>query len=122
MSWDVTLYRFDKHPITIDTDISGLERKPLGTVAQVRDLISKQLPEVEWESFYTGYYLGDNYRLDFFVGSFESDEDDVIDHLAISIHGLYSDEAIDTLLRLATPYGWTIQEMMEGQLILANDL
>jgi hypothetical protein len=29
----------------VDTDISGLERVLLGTVAEVRDLVTKQMPE-----------------------------------------------------------------------------
>jgi hypothetical protein len=121
MSWDVTLYKFAECHLTIDSDISSLERLPLGSVAEVRNLISKQLSEVEWEAYYTGYCLGEDYRLDFFVGSHDSDEEDVIDHLDISIHGIFDDAAIDVLLRLAMPYGWTIQEMMEGCLILPSD-
>jgi hypothetical protein len=121
MSWDLTLYKFAEHPFAKDIDIGELERLSLGSVAEVRDLISKQLPEVEWEAYYTGYFLGEDYRLDFFLGSYDSDEEDVIDHLDISIHGLFSDAVIDVLLRLATPFGWTIQEMMEGQFILPNE-
>jgi hypothetical protein len=74
-----TLYKFAEQPLGVDTDISGLERVLLGTVAEVRDLVTKQMPEVEWEAFYTGNYQGDNFRLDFFVGNYDSDEEDVID-------------------------------------------
>jgi hypothetical protein len=118
MSLDFTLYRFADYPLHPDTDVGSLERLPLGTVAEVRGLISVQLPGVEWESFYTGYLDGDGFRLDFFVGSYTGDDDDTIDHLDIAVHGHSIDSAIDALLQLAGPNQWAIQESMEGQLIL----
>ena len=55
MSLDFTMHRFADFPLHPDTDVARLERLPLGTVAEVRDLISGQLPGFEWESFYTGF-------------------------------------------------------------------
>ena len=118
MSLDFTMYRFADYPVHPDTDVVSLERLPLGTVADVRDLISVQLRDVEWESFCTGYLNGDGFRLDFFVGSHTGDDDDTIDDLEISVHGHAIDSAINALLQLAGPNRWTIQESIEGQLIL----
>jgi hypothetical protein len=118
MSLDVVLYKFSEYPLAIDTDISGLEHVPLGTVAEVRDLISTQLPDTEWEAYWTGYCLGKNYRFEFFVGSFDSDEDDLIDHLDVTVYGQLGEAAINALLMLAIPNQWTIQEVVDGKFIL----
>jgi hypothetical protein len=118
MSWDVSIYKLSEHTLYSNGTVNDQDRIPLGTVAQVRDLITKRLPEMVWESYYTGYCLGEDYRFDFFVGDYDSEDDAIIDHLDVCVHGLFSDAASDTLLRLTVPYGWTIQEMMEGRLIL----
>lgn len=120
MSWDVVMYRFNDYPLKPDADVEGLERLPLGKVAEVRDLVSAQLPDTEWDSYYTGYLIGDGFRLDFYVGSHDSEEDDTIDHLDITLHGNPSEAAIDTLLLLADPNRWTTQEMTNGMLILPD--
>lgn len=120
MSWDVTAYRFADYPLQHDTDTRDLERLPLGTVAEVRDKISRQLPDTEWEANWTGYYPGEGFRLEFFVGSFDSEDDDVIDNLDFSVYGEI-DEVISILLALAKPYQWTLQELSEGQLILPGE-
>ncbi|MCG7989736.1 MAG: hypothetical protein JAY64_08600 [Candidatus Thiodiazotropha weberae] len=117
MSLDFVIYKFPDYPLTADVDIRDKEQLPLGTVAEVRDLISAQLPETEWESYWTGYYLGKESRLDFYVGSYDSDEEDLLNHLDIVVHG-GGEDMFDLLFKVAHPYHWTIQEMSEGQLIL----
>lgn len=109
MSWDVTLYKFSEYPLSADADTSSMERLELGTVAEVRDLISKQLPETEWEAFWTGYCLGNGFRLEFFVGSYNSNEDDVVDKVEVAVYGSV-DLAVQELIKLSHPYQWTIQD------------
>lgn len=118
MSRDVVMYRFNDYPLKPDADLERLERLPLGKVAEVRDLVSSQLPDTEWESYYTGYFIGDGFRLDFYVGGHDSEEEDRVFHLDITLHGNPSEAAIDTLLQLAHPNRWTTQEMVDGMLIL----
>lgn len=116
MSWDVTLYKFNEYPLPAGTDISNMEKLEFGTVAKVRDLISKQLPETVWEAFWTGYYIGNGFRLEFFIGSYKSDENDVIAKIEVVVYGAI-DLAIQQLLRLSHPYRWSIQDLDSGALI-----
>ncbi|MET0064642.1 MAG: hypothetical protein ABW176_20315 [Candidatus Thiodiazotropha endolucinida] len=120
MSLNFVIYKFSDYPLTTDADTRDMERLPLGTVAEVRDLISNQLSETEWEAYWTGYYLGKESRLEFFVGSYDSEEENLIHQLDITVYGA-GDDAMDLLLKLAHPYQWTIQEISEGRLILPKE-
>lgn len=117
MSWDVTLYKFSEYPLSANAETNNMERLPLGTVADVREMISKQLPETEWEAFWTGHYTNNGFRLEFFVGTYKSDEDDVIDKVDVVVYGT-TDIAVEALLRLSHPYQWSIQDLTEGVLII----
>jgi hypothetical protein len=120
MSWDVILYKFRDYPISADTKISALKRLSLGKVAEVRDIITRHLPETEWEAHWTGYYLGESFRFEFFVGNMDSGDNDEIYTLGISVYGTVDGSVLDTLLHLAHPIQWTIQEMTVGELILPD--
>jgi hypothetical protein len=121
MSWDIVIYKFSDYPLTPDADTRNLEKLPLGTVSEVRNLISAQLPETEWESYWEGYIRAKDSRLEFFVGSFNSDEEDLIHNLDIVVYG-FDDEVFDVLFKLTQPYRWTIQDLSEGRVILPNSL
>lgn len=121
MSWDVSAYRFAEPPMHENADIGALECLALGRVAEVREMISNVLSDTEWEAYWTGFCPGEDCRLEFFVGDYKSDDDDLIDHLQIAVYG-DSSAAIPLMLRLAERYRWTLQEHMDGLLILADNL
>jgi hypothetical protein len=117
MSWDVTFYKFAEDPVPNYADLNKLQALPLGSVAEVRDKISEQIPEAVWDNYWSGFFLGEDYRFDFFVGDVDCEDEDVLTSFHICIHGTLGDPATGVLMKLAKPYGWTIQDLVDGHLI-----
>jgi hypothetical protein len=109
MSWDVRMLNFGKdRPASVEE--MG-EPKSLGSAKQVRERISKALPDVEWSDHESGVYsAGDDLSLEFSI-----DGTSKVEGVMVSARG--SGDAVGALLRVATPNGWSLLDLSTSELI-----
>ncbi len=112
MSWDIFAFKVKDYPP--QSEVKPEDRIPLGTMVQVREQVERHL-EVEWGGHFWCYYYGEGFTLEINIGSWDSEDDEVIDSVSIEVRG--GGDPIPTLLQLAAANRWALLDLATGQLI-----
>ena len=99
MSWDIYIIKFDGEPSSEALEAEGFKPLPMGTAEDVRECISSQWPQTDWDDPEWGSYEADGYSIEFNLGS------GIIDGLMLHIRG--SGNPIPSVVRLCQQNSWT---------------
>ena len=114
MSWDVVVFNCHGNPPAHTNDFpEDHVPDPLGTAEEVREAISRVLPNVDWSDPEVGVYFDADLSLEFNV------REEPTVHLMIHVRG--SGDALGVLVRLAMPNQWSLVDCSTGKFLdLAN--
>lgn len=110
MSWDLYLHKYKTYPEI--TPPKPENKIPLGSVRDVRDAISQQIP-VEWSEHFWGAHQSEEAVLEFDVGSMDFDLNEIIDTATIQVRGGTNPLAI--ILEICKSNHWALFDTATGK-------
>lgn len=113
MSWD--LFAFKARPLPPGVKPKQEDHLPLGTVEEVRRAVEKGNIETDWSGSFWCYHDGDGFRIDFNIGSWNSEDDDILYHVGIEVRG--GGNPLPTLKQVAEEHGWLLEDLATGQIL-----
>jgi hypothetical protein len=108
MSWDIMIYASEVPPPPVAEMTDEWRFQPLGPCREVRDKISKCLPEVDWSDPTWGTYEGDGFTLEFCIS-----EPDICESIMVLVRG--GGDAVAALLKLAQRWNWYFLDTAQGE-------